>query len=36
MAKPFEIRTEPWTKTVTGRLKLDKQGRVIGSTFQWK
>lgn len=36
MAKPFKIQTEPWTKTVTGRLKLDKQGRVIGSTFQWK
>ncbi|CAA7614335.1 hypothetical protein MTBLM5_130040 [Magnetospirillum sp. LM-5] len=35
-AKPFNILTDPWTKELVGRLKLDKDGRVIGSTFEWK
>jgi hypothetical protein len=35
-ATPFDIRTDPWTKELVGRLKLDKDGRVVGSTFEWK
>ena len=35
-ATPFMIVTDPWTKELVGRLKLDKNGRVIGSTFEWK
>lgn len=35
-ATPFKVSTDPWTKELVGRLKLDKDGRVIGSTFEWK
>lgn len=35
MVKPFEIRSDPWEKRVVGRLKLDPQGRIIGSEFEW-
>lgn len=36
MVKPYEVRTDPWEKQVVGRLKLDPQGRIIGSRFEWK
>ncbi len=35
-AKPFTVRTKPWSKTLTGRLKLDKNGKIIDSHFEWK
>lgn len=34
-AKPFKVRTKPWSKTLTGRLKLDENGKIIDSHFEW-
>jgi hypothetical protein len=35
-AKAFEITTAPWTKVLSGSLKLDDKGNIIGSHFGWK
>lgn len=35
-AKPFTVRTKPWSKMLMGRLKLDKDGKIIDSHFEWK
>ncbi|MGE4281379.1 MAG: peptidoglycan-binding protein [Magnetospirillum sp.] len=34
--KPFDIQSDSWEKQVVGRLKLDAQGRIIGSQFEWR
>ncbi|MBN2752108.1 MAG: peptidoglycan-binding protein [Rhodospirillaceae bacterium] len=35
-AKAFAITSPSWTKKLTGRLKLDGTGKVVGSEFHWQ
>ncbi|CAA6604438.1 hypothetical protein MTBLM1_30031 [Rhodospirillaceae bacterium LM-1] len=35
-AKAFEIQTDPWSKNLEGRLKLDDRGNIVSSQFVWK
>lgn len=35
VAKAFVITSKPWSKELTGRLKLDGTGKVVGAEFHW-
>lgn len=35
-AKAFKLTSSPWRKKLTGRLKLDNTGKVVGSEFHWE